>query len=217
MRKLDERGAVNSLLFPFVLVLLLFLGAAAFGIWAFAGRQDFRNNVVAKIATAQAATKIATQAADQKTYAEASKYPLRSYTGPSSLGGVTVSFPKTWSAFVQDDDSKSNTPINGYFQPNIVPDIGSSTFAFRMQLTTTPYAQQMAGYDAGVKQGTLVVAPYSLPKVPSVSGSIMTNTDGTGVTVVLPVRNMTLILWTEQPSEINDFTKIILPNASFAP
>jgi len=222
MKTLDQRGVLNGLLIPFILAVLFFVGAASFGVWAFMSRQDYKNNTDAKITTAQAAAKTQTQAADQLIYAQAAKYPLRAYVGPSAYGNVTVKYPKTWSAYVQDVTNGSNFPINGYFQPDVVPnvDTNSNTFALRVQVLSNAYAQQLATFTSYAKDGRVKVAPYSLPKVPNVIGSIVTGQIGQtvqGTMVVLPIRSLTLELWTEQPVEQNDFMNIILPNVTFSP
>lgn len=222
MKALDQRGGLNGLLIPFILSILFFVGAASFGAWAFMSRQDYKNNTDAKIATAQAVTKAQTQAADQVIYAQAAKYPLRSYIGPSAYGNVKISYPKTWSAYVQDATNGGSSPVNGYFQPDVVPNVNSdsSTFALRVQVLSNSYPQQLASFANQAKNGKVTVAPYSLPKLPNVIGSIVTGQIGQnvqGTMIIVPIRSLTLEIWTEQPSEQSDFTNIILPNVTFSP
>ena len=219
----DQRGTLNALLIPLILAVLFFGGAVAFGVWAFNGRQDYKNNVDQKVSAANAVTKQQTQAADAQTYAQEAKKPLKTYVGPASFGSVTVQYPKTWSAYVVEN-STSSTPINGYFQPDFVPDVSSATNSFwlRVQLNQTPYNTVMGGFSGNVQAGTVTVAPYSLPKVPSVVGSIVTgqiNADGNkpGTMIVLPLRSSTLEIWTESSSALPDFNSNILPNLSFSP
>ena len=52
MKSLNERGAINVLMVPLILVIVFFLVAAGFGYWAFASREDYKNNSDAKVATA---------------------------------------------------------------------------------------------------------------------------------------------------------------------
>ena len=68
----DQRGALNGLLIPLILVVVLFLGAAGFGFWAFSSREDYKNNSDAKVAVAVTAAEKRTEATAAKTYAEAS-------------------------------------------------------------------------------------------------------------------------------------------------
>lgn len=70
MKTLTQRGAVNVLLLPLILVVLFFLGAVGFGYWAFAEREDYKNNSDQKVAIAVAAAEKRTQAADAKVFAE---------------------------------------------------------------------------------------------------------------------------------------------------
>lgn len=218
----DQRGVLNALLIPFILVILLFVGAAAFGFWAFGSRQDYKNNSDQKVAAAVSTAKQQTQVADQATYAQQAKYPLRPYVGPSAYGSVTINYPKTWSAYVVEASSGGEQPIDGYFQPSFVPAINAtnSAFALRVQLSQTSYSDTMNQVSSTVQSNGAAVAPYSLPKVPSVIGSKVTgkiDSQHQGIMVILPLRNMTLKVWTEQTSEEADFTNIILPNLTFSP
>ena len=219
----DQHGSLNALLIPLILAVLLLGGAVGFGMWAFNGRQDYKNNVDQKITAAQAVTKQQTQNADAVTYAEAAKKPLKTYAGPASFGSISVQYPKTWSAYVVEN-AGSSTPVNGYFQPNFVPDVNSANSAFwlRVQLNQTPYNSIMNSFTGSVQGGTVTVAPYSLPKVPSVVGSILTgkiNADGDkpGTMIVLPLRSSTLEIWTESTDALADFNNNVLPNVSFSP
>jgi cytoskeletal protein RodZ len=224
MKLRDQRGS-SSLLLPFIIVLVFFLGTAGFAVWAFMSRQDYKNNVDTKISAANAVVKQQTQTTDQATYNQEAKYPLKSYVGPSAYGNVTVNYPKTWSAYVQDANNQAstgNTPINAYFQPGIVPDATNTanTFALRVQVNATSYSDTMSGFTPQVQAGQVTIAPYHLPKVPSVVGSIVTGQiepNVNGVMIVLPLRSTTLQVWTEQPSEEADFTNIILANLTFSP
>jgi hypothetical protein len=52
MKANSQSGAINALLLPLLVALLLLVGVAVFGVWAFGSRQDYKDNVDAKIATA---------------------------------------------------------------------------------------------------------------------------------------------------------------------
>ncbi len=221
MKKLDQRGALNVLLIPLILVILFFIGAAAFGYWAFNQRQDYKNNSDQKVAAGQAVTKQQTQAADAKQYAEEAKNPLKSYVGPSAFGAITVQYPKTWGAYVVEN-ATGDPAVDGYFQPNFVPntDDQDNSYSLRVQLTQQSYNQVLQQYASQVSAGQATVAPYKFPKVPSVVGSIVKgqiNSTKQGTMVIVPLRNMTLKVWTESSAGQADFDKYILPNFSFSP
>jgi hypothetical protein len=82
------------------------------------------------------------------------------------------------------------------------------------------YSSMMQQIASGATTGRGTIAPYALPKVPSVVGS---RVDGSitpqkqGSMIILPVRDKTLEVWTESTSFLDDFNKNILPNMSFSP
>jgi hypothetical protein len=222
----DERGSVNGLLISVILLGILFVGTGSFAAWAFTSRQDYKNNSDTKAAVAVAANKQKVQASDALQYAEAAKNPLKTYIGSDAYGGVHVSYPKTWGAYV--DTSDGNTPLNAYFHSDYVPAVNGSgptqaTYNLRVQVVATSYSSQMEQYSAYILSGKMVATPYKLPKVPSVTGTEFTGTvnpnnqAATGVMVMLPVRDKTLLIWTESPTYLADFNTYILPNLTFSP
>jgi hypothetical protein len=214
----DERGSVASLV-SIVLLSVFLVAALSFGAWAFMGRQDYKNNVDAKIKTAiQANTKVV-QAKDAADYAEAAKNPLKSYTGPEAYGSVALQYPKTWSGYVV---TGTGQPLDAYFNPDVVPSVSDqkSVFALRVQVVASSYTQTLAQFQGLQKQGKVSVSPYALPKV---AGTVGVRVDGQitptkqGSVVILPVRDKTLKLWIESNQFAADFNNIILPNVSFSP
>lgn len=215
-----ERG-VSVLLVPLVLAIVFLVGAVTFGAWAYAQMQDYKNNVAAKVNVAVQQAKQQEDAVQAAQYAEKEKSPYRTYKGPAAYGSVTVTYPKTWSAYVID--TRNSSPyIDGYFYPNTVPDATSqnSVFALRVQVVQDTYSSVLNSISSFVQLKQSTVSPYSLPKVPNVLGA---RVDGqlpnqkSGSMVVLPLRNMTLEVWTESPDFQKDFTNVILPNFTFAP
>jgi hypothetical protein len=219
----DERGELNALLLPVVILAVLFVGAASFAVWAYGGMQDYKNKSDAKVATAVAADKLVVQAADAKQYAESAKSPLKTYNGPDAYGSVKVSYPKTWSAYV--DTTNSSTPLDAYFHDDYVPSTQSqqSTYNLRVQVVATSYSQQMQQYASLVQTGKITAAPYALPKVPGTIGTkltgniLLSNPNASGTMVLLPLRDKTLQIWTESSSYLPDFNTYILPNLTFSP
>lgn len=221
MKSLDIRGAVNILLIPTIVLTLFLFGTAGFAIWSYMGRQDFKNNVDQKVAVAVTAGKQDQQKADAATFAEEAKKPFDTYIGPSAFGNITIKYPKTWSAYVAEADT-SGTPLDGFFQPSVVPSIQdpASSFALRMQLVQTSYDTVVAQFNGLLQNKQVTVAPYTLAKVPSVVGSRIEGQikpNKRGIMIVLPLRNMTLEIWTESNSFQPDLDNNILPNLSFTP
>lgn len=230
MIKHNQDGAVSGVVISLVLTVLLLVGAIGFGIWAFGSRQDYKDNVDAKITQAVQVAKQQEDTAQAKVYAEKEKQPLRTYTGPDAYGSVQIQYPKTWSAYVDDSGKDSSKPVDGYFAPSVVPSISndSSVFAVRVQVLGQPYAdvldqlsqdQQSSGDNGSVP---LKITPYALPKVPKTVGvkAVGTFSDKNNklaTMVVLPLRSQTLEIWTEGDRYQSDFNNYILPNATFVP
>lgn len=220
-RTMGEQGEVNALVISLILLGLLFIGTAVFGIWAFSGRQDYKNNSDAKVAAAVTASKQAVEAADAKQYAEAAKNPIATYIGPDAYGSVHVSYPKTWSAYV---DAAGAYPVDAYFHPGYVPSTESKqTYNLRVRIVANTYSQELGHYSSYITNGTVTATPYSLPKVPSISGSRLSGAvfpsspKASGTIVLLPLRDKTLEIWTESTDYLPDFEKYVLPNLTFIP
>jgi len=216
-----QHGSMNVLLIPFILVVLFLIAAGAFAVWAFNGRQDFKNHTDQKIASAVEIAKKDTAAADAKQFAEAAKQPLKTYTGPEAYGSIIIKYPRTWSAYVSETDG-SSTPVDGYFQPDVVPSILSQTvtFALRLQVVQITYDQVLTQFSGLVKAGSVTVTPFKAPNVPGVVGSRIDGqitTTKRGSMILLPLRDKTLKLWTESSQYQPDFNNNILPNFSFSP
>jgi hypothetical protein len=221
MKYVGERGAVNILLIPLILLGLFLVGSLGFGMWAFTGRAEYKDKSDTRVAAAVSEAVDATQKADALKYAEEAKKPLDTYIGPSAFGNITVKYPKSWSAYVEESE-RGGPPVNGYFHPSIVPRTTdrNNSYALRVQLVQNSYDQVLSQFNAQVKAGKVTVTPYKLDKVPSVVGSraegqITSNKQGT--MIILPLRNLTLEIWTEANTFKPDLDNIILSNLSFSP
>lgn len=219
----NQGGEINVLLVPLILVTLLLFGAAGFGYWAYGGYQDYKNNSDQKAAAAAQKAKVDEGIAKDKAFVEAEKNPLTSYDGPESYGSIHVEYPKTWSVYV-NSQTTSDQPLDAYFNPRFVPSIDdpNSVFSARIQVVQTTYTGVLSIYTSSVKLGTVTITPYSLPKVAGVVGAridglIRPGKKNTGSMIVLPLRDKTLEIWTENAQAMGDFNNIILPNMSFSP
>jgi hypothetical protein len=218
---LQEGGYINKLLLSLIGVSVLFVGVTGFGVWAFLGRQDYKNNSDQKVAAAVQETVEQTQAEEAERYAEESKEPLKPYTGPSQYGSIRVEYPKTWSAYVINRD-QGNQPVEWYMHPNVVPDISDrdNAYALRIELVSQSYDRELRRFDGAVRNDTVRVRPYTLPNVEDIVGSRI---DGEvvrgkqGRMIMLPLRDQTLKIWSESTDFLPDFEKHILPNLSFSP
>jgi hypothetical protein len=220
MKTNRQGGYMNVLMIPLVLAVVLLVSAASFGAWAFSSRSDYKNHSDVKSAAAASAAVKATQETDAKKYAEEAKSPLKKFVGPSQFGSVTAMYPKTWSGYIIANNS---TPLSAYFQPDVVPDISgqsNNAYAFRVQVVSQTYANELQSYSSLVSTKKVTVTPYTFPKVPGVVGSridgqISANDQGT--IIIVPLRNLSLLVSTESQNFEPDFNNIILPNFTFSP
>lgn len=221
MKARNQTGSISLLLVSLILVSLLFIVAAVFAVWAFQGRQDYKNNVDQKISAAVTVAKQQESTVKDKAFAEQEKSPVRTYNGPAAYGSLVIKYPKTWSAYVADDGG-SDPYVDGYFYPGVVPDIATdgATFALRVQVVQESYSDVLDEFQSQVDDKSVKVSPYKLAKVPGVVGSRL---DGaveegkTGSMILLPLRDKTLKVWTNSNQFLPDFEKYILPNLSFSP
>lgn len=205
----------------FIITLVLLLGALGGFIWAFMERQDYKLNSDKKAAAAAEVAKKEEADAKEKEFVEREKIPTKEYKTPATYGAVSVTYPKTWSAYVAEVPTNTAMPIDGYFHPNVVPALTSGTaFALRVQVTGDGYAKALKEYDPEVKAGRVKVSAYQAPKMPGVTGSRI---DGEiskgqkGTVVLLPLRDKTIKISTQSPQFAGDFEKIILANLTFVP
>jgi hypothetical protein len=222
MQSRYEAGMINILLIPFILAVLFFLATAGFAYWAYSSRQDYKDNTDQKISSAVALAKQQEDTKKDADFVQQEKKPLRTYSGPEAYGSLKISYPKTWSAYVAQTDNNSSLPLDGYFYPGTVPSVSNqdNTFALRLQVVTQSYSDVLNSFSSFVKNGSVTVKPYALPKVPSVigvriEGQVIPHKSGS--MIVLPLRNTTLKIWTEASQFECDFNSNILPNVSFSP
>jgi hypothetical protein len=221
MKSLTQRGAINILLIPLILVVLFLFGAGGFGYWAYSSRQDYKDNSDQKSAIAVNAAITIQKTQDTKDNAEANKLPLATFVGPSAFGSINLKYPKTWSGYMEQSDN-GGIPIEGWFYPNIVPSTSdpNSSFALRIEVSQTSYDQAVAAFGGQVSAKQVTMKPFVLAKVPSVIG---TRIEGQitptkqGTMIILPIRNMTLKVWTEADQFKPDLENNVLPNFTFQP
>lgn len=217
---LNERGEMNILLIPLILVVVLLLAVSGFAFWAFSGRQEYKNETDKIVATQVQIAKKETETAKDNEFAEKEKQPLKTYQGPSELSSVIIKYPKTWSGYVNDNGG-SGTPIDGYFHPTTVPGIQSGTaYALRVKVVDSSFSDEVRSFDSQVKKGVARATSYSNKNVPGVVG---TRIDGEidnkqqGIVILMPAREKTIKIYTLSDQYYKDFENNILPNFSFTP
>lgn len=216
-------GSSTKWIISIVLLGLLLVGALVFGFWAFAGRQDYKNNVDAKINDAVKVAEQETTEKNNKQFAEELKNPFKTYTGPEPYGSIKLTYPKTWSGYI-NTGSDSQAAVDMYFHPDVVPAVskgtGASAVALHIQVVNQAYDQVVGTRKGFVDTGEVAATPYTLPKMPNEPGIKFTgklSDQINGTEIVLPLRDKTIIITTQADTYLDDFNNIILPNLTFIP
>lgn len=208
MHKLNEKG---DLLIPLILVIVLLLGSLGFGVWAYLGRQDYKNNVDQKISEAVQVAEENLSIKKDAEFAEQYKLPNDIYQSPSAFGSLKITYPKTWSVYA-DENGNNNRPLSGYMHPKYVPGNRETNFALRFELIGKSYESELKTYASLSRAGRTSIKGYRFPKVDSVLGSRLTGEiEGkkTGVLILMPLRDKTIRIWTEGSEFRKDFEKIL--------
>lgn len=214
MKRARESGMVHPLVVTAVVLSVLTVGLGAFSVWAYLNYQDQKNNVDAKVTAAVATAKQQQVKDDQKTFAEQEKLPNRQITGPVDLGQVKLSYPKTWSVYV-DHDGAGNS-YEAYFYPLAVPPLTSGTpYALRISVINSQYATVLGAYSETIKNGKLKASAVASEGVDGTrldgafSGSV------NGAMVLYKIRDKTLEVYTQSQNFMGDFNNTILPSLQF--
>ncbi len=184
---------------------------------SFSKYNDLNNNFEQRLALAneESAKEISNQ--KDAELAEKEKSPYATYQGPSAFGSVKIVYPKTWSAFVAEDES-NGTPVNGYFHPGFVPGLRSATaFALHLEVIEGDYAQLIKKFETDSKNGKVTVTPIQSSDTAGVRIDGEIDNKKKGSIVMFPLRDKTLKLTAESEQFTNDFDEIILKNLSFSP
>lgn len=178
---------------------------------------DLKNNFDQKLAVANEESAQEIGAKKDAELAEKEKSPYSTYQGPSAFGSVKIVYPKTWSAFVTEDE-KGSTPVDGYFHPGFVPGVRSGTaFALHLEVIESDYSQLLKKFENDSKNGKVNVTPIQSGETAGVRVDGEIDNKKKGSIVMFPLRDKTLRLTAESDTFVNDFNEIILKNFTFSP
>lgn len=210
----------RSFLIPFVIFILLTVIFFSLFIWAYLGMLDYKKNVDPKISAAVKSAVQEESSRKDNEFIEKEKSPLKVFNGPDTFGGITFSYPKTWSSYVINNE-KSGVNVDGYFHPDTVPDIaGKTAYALRVRVLDKTYDQHLKSLEGKVRQNKITLVAYTPLKQKGVLGSRLDGEVNVGQKdhmIILPLRDKTIEISTESDQFNADFEKIILETLSFTP
>lgn len=219
------KKGLNVLLFPLIISIFMLSGSIIFAIWAYMGMQDYKNNIQPKIDQAVAIAQEEISTAKDAEFVQKEKSPVREYKAPQSAGSIVINYPKTWSAYVTEDE-KASIPVDGYFQPSYVPSVNQAQtngtdYALRVKVLNQSYSEVLKQFESNAKSGKVTISPYKAPKMPDgtvgarIVGEI--NIGQQDNMVMFSLRDKTIQISTESTQFLGDFNDIILANLTFVP
>lgn len=215
-----KSGQSKILIGVIIFLVILLLSSIGFGIWAYAERNDYKENADVKIEEAVTVANEELTKQLEADFLEREKSPYKTYNGPAAFGSVKIVYPKTWAASI-DEGGSSSVPLYGEFHPNFVPGEKSETaLALKVEVLDDTYEDILDDYQSEAKKGEVRISPYTAPKVPDVLGSRVdgeVERDFQGSVVVFPLRDKTLRITTLSEQFVGDFNDPILANLEFTP
>ena len=209
-----QQGLINPLVIVSIVLGVFTLGLGIFSIWSYVNYVDQRDNVDAKVAVAVKDAQAAQKAADDKDFEAREKLPTKQITGPEDLGKVSVSYPKTWSVYLDQDGS--NGRYNAYFYPGVVPSLNSSTpYALRLSVVDRDYNTVLAEFQGRVTSGDLKASTIAVQGVSGVRLDGKFTSGVEGAMVVLKVRDKTIQVSTEDEQFLADFNDTVIKSLTF--
>jgi len=212
-----EAGAVHPLLISSVILGLLAVVFAAFSIWAYTNYVDHRDNVAEKVEAAVTTAKKEQSLTDEKLYLEREKQPYLQFAGPTDLGHVTFSYPKTWSMYVANNGT-SGEDYEAYLNPVSVPPVESDQpYAARVVMSSKTYEDSLQSYESTVKKGDLKSSPITVNGFSGIRLDGQFSKTRAGSAVVFKVRDKTLTISTDSEMFKADFDNAIVKSLDFNP
>lgn len=223
-----ERGSIDGKVIGLVVLLLLFLGAGSFGIWAFLKYIDTKQTVDSRVTAEVAEAKRTQSDSDEAKFTEREKQPLKTFAGPDDYGHLTFDYPKTWSVYQATNVDKSGATYSAYFNPAVVPPLPAnalsdlvasnkevastqtvSKFAVRLKIESKLYDDSLKQYDPLLKTGQLKSAVFANGAITGTRFDGRFNDDIRGSAVVIKMRDRTLTLRTDADVFKADFDALI--------
>lgn len=220
---LPKSGKPLSLKLALIALVILVIVLALFGFWAFQQMKDYKYNSDQKSAQA-----VEQATAEQKTtletqFAEQEKSPLKSYVSPAAYGSVTIVYPKTWSAYVNEASSGSNV-VDGYFYQNYLPSVddnSTTTYNLRLQIVDGSYQTVVDQFQNQIKQGKVTAVPFTAAAVTGASTGVrltgQLTTTKKGAMIIVPLRDKVLKIWTETEAGVADLDTYVIANLTYSP
>lgn len=213
IKNTNQRGEIHMHL---ILTIFLGIGMVLFGVLAvlaYSERQDAVNNLNQKVTKAVKDAVQQQKDDDAEANRKANDQPYRSYSAEPVDGGFQLQIPKTWSIVVNkntDNTTQTEVLANPEAVVKNMAQGSINTQAFKLQLLKRGQTETIKYYDSLIKQKKVT------SRGAQVSGINATRFEGqidqqrhNGIVYVLPVRDKTMVIMTENMRYKDEFEKII--------
>jgi len=210
MAELDHRGIANPGLIPIIgLGLLSFLLLVTSGVLfvqldkAKSEREDYAKQVMAENET-QVKAKL------QAEFDEKEKDPFKDFETDAVLGDIKFRYPKTWSVSM-NQDAASDPQIDAYFNPNVIRTDAEDTrsYALRVQLVGDSYSEVVDDLSSDIEDGLITTKAVTFNGIEGIRVDGQLDEVDRGAKVILPLRDKTVMIWTESRDFLDDFEKVM--------
>ena len=225
MNKNFKRGMIEGSTIVIILLSVALIGMGAFGIWAYINYTEARTDFDGQKDVAALQAKKEQAEEDEKKFAERVKEPNYVFHAPADLGGVQFNYPKTWSSYV-DMDNSDGKGYYAYFHPSVVPPVPKNKiiqqrFALRMSITQGAVADALKPFEKAIKKGELAT------EAATVNGREATKVEGLfpndenkndrirGIAYYFKVNDKVLMIRTDAATFKKDFDDIIAKTIKF--
>lgn len=200
-----------------MVLLVVTLALSGFGFWAYANYIDHKNNVQEKVEAAVKESNEAMQKKMELEFLEREKEPYKVYESPSELGSVRVTYPKTWSAFM-DEKIRGTTALDGYLHPGTVKSDNSGLrYALRVEIVNKDYSKEVSEYQKKADKGEVKASNVVISEIAGVRFDGTIAKDVQGAIILIPTRDKVLKVWTESTEYLADYNEVIIKHLSFIP
>lgn len=159
MSKKFAHGVVEGSTIVIILLSIALVGMGAFGVWSYMNFREAQSDIDSKIKLAEATAKKQEAEEQAKKYAERAKEPNHIFNAPADFGGISFSYPKTWSSYVASDGADGKDYF-AYFHPTTVPPVPATPklvqrFALRMAIYNSTMDEVLKEYQKTIEKGEL--------------------------------------------------------------
>jgi Flp pilus assembly protein TadG len=199
-----------------ILTIFLFIGMLLFGalaVIAYNDSQTIHQTLDERTAAAKSAASEAQKKIDDEANRKANELPYKTYSAAAIDGGFQIQIPKSWSIYVGRNTTGA-TQLDLLANPDEVTvnlqTGGINTQALDVTLYRRSQQDVVKGYNDKIKAKKLSSKGITVSGISGtwLEGSI-DDQRHTGVVVIIPVRDKTMVFSTEDMKYIDEFKKIL--------